>query len=58
MNHSVQTKIEFSDDFPIVYKTFSHWCRKCWPDILSGWGELGNIARKSGFKVRGFVRVQ
>ena len=48
-----QTKIEFSDNFPIVYKTFSRWCKKCWPEILSGWGELGNIARKSNYKVSG-----
>ena len=48
----MQTKIEFSDNFPIVYKTFSYWCRKCWSDILSGWGELGSIASKSGRKVR------
>ena len=52
---TLQTTIEFSDDFPIVPKLESNWCDSCWMDIFTSNGELANIVRNSGYEADQFI---
>ena len=52
---SLETTIQFPDDFPIVPKLQSNWCEKNWSHILKPDGELGIIANGSTFPSHAYI---
>ena len=52
---SLETTIEFGDNFPIVAKLENSWCDKSWDDIIEAEGELGIIARESEHEANAYI---
>ena len=52
---SLETTIQFKDDFPIVPKFQSNWCDKNWEDIIKPSGELGMIADGTTFPAHAYI---
>ena len=52
---SLETTIEFGDNFPIIPKIENSWCDKVWSDIIEAEGELGLIARESEHEANAYI---